>query len=99
MKTEHQKRVRRLVEVAADRQASPDSHVRGLGADAAACPREVAAEVRATVASVLTSRRGTVYRFGSLIVAFDGGGRFHGVGVEFYNGVALSLARPVGSRW
>ena len=47
MKTEHQKRVRRLVEVAADRQASPDSHARELGVDAAACPRAVAAEIRA----------------------------------------------------
>ncbi len=98
MKTEHQKRVRRLVEVAADRQASPDSHARELGVDAAACPRAVAAEIRATVANVLTSRRGTVYRFGSLVVAFGGGGAFVGVGVEYYNGLSFEPARPNGAR-
>ena len=48
---------------------------------------------------MLTSRRGTVYRFGALVVAFDGGGRFHGVGIESYHGVAFELARVKGAQW
>ncbi len=57
MKTEHQKRVRRLVEVAAHRDASPDSHAREFGADAIACPRavELRTFIRMQIAMYLTA--------------------------------------------
>lgn len=96
--TAYQKRIHRLFHSAVEPRPA-DLGVNADGVEPAPCPRAVAAEVRATVASVLTSRRGTVYRFGSLVVAFDGGGRFHGVGIESYHGVAFELARVKGAQW
>lgn len=96
--TAYQKRIHRLFHSAVEPRPA-DLGVNADGVEPAPFPRAVAAEVRATVASVLTSRRGTVYRFGSLVVAFNGAGAFYGVGVEYHGGIQFAPARAKGACW
>lgn len=78
-----------------------------VGADFAPVDHEiddrasVTSAIREVVAGLLTASRGTVYRFGSLVVAFDAGGSFLAVGIKSPSGIdgLTFAARPRGARW